>query len=53
MVSHEVTQFSAQIHHALSTDQGIDIATIGRKSGQPPCIEIWFHNFADHCPLAE
>lgn len=41
-----MTQFSDQIHHALTTDQGIDITTIGRKSGQPRRIAIWFHNLA-------
>ncbi len=28
---------------ALAQDQVIDITTIGRKSGQPRRIEIWFH----------
>ena len=30
---------------ALDTDQVIDITTIGRHSGQPRRIEIWFLNF--------
>ena len=29
---------------ALNNDRIIDITTIGRKSGQPRRIEIWFHN---------
>lgn len=33
-----------KIAQALATDQVIDITTIGRKSGQPRRIEIWFHN---------
>jgi deazaflavin-dependent oxidoreductase (nitroreductase family) len=28
---------------ALASDQVIDITTIGRKSGEPRRIEIWFH----------
>ena len=32
---------------ALQSDQTIDITTIGRKSGQPRRIEIWFHNVDD------
>ena len=34
----------ANIQQALKTDRVIDITTIGRKSGQPRRIEIWFHN---------
>jgi deazaflavin-dependent oxidoreductase (nitroreductase family) len=30
---------------ALAGDQVIDITTIGRQSGQPRRIEIWFHRF--------
>lgn len=33
-----------QIRHALEHDRTIDITTIGRTSGQPRRIEIWFHN---------
>lgn len=33
-----------QIQNALETDRTIDITTIGRKSGQPRRLEIWFHN---------
>ena len=29
---------------ALAQDQTIDITTMGRSSGQPHRIEIWFHN---------
>ena len=32
------------IKNALESDRTIDITTIGRKSGQPRRIEIWFHN---------
>lgn len=32
------------IRRALENDRVIDITTIGRKSGQPRRIEIWFHN---------
>ena len=31
-----------QIELALATDDTIDITTIGRQSGQPRRIEIWF-----------
>src|ERR1700761_7427123 len=31
------------IDTALATDQVIDITTIGRTSGQPRRIEIWYH----------
>ncbi|MEZ4675371.1 MAG: nitroreductase/quinone reductase family protein [Caldilineaceae bacterium] len=39
-----MTTFSQAIQQALITDQVIDITTIGRKSGEPRRIEIWFHN---------
>lgn len=39
-----MTQLTEQVQQALTTDQVIDITTIGRKSGQPRRIEIWFHN---------
>ncbi len=39
-----MTAFSQAIQQALVTDQVIDITTIGRKSGEPRRIEIWFHN---------
>ena len=39
-------QLTEQVQQALTTDQVIDITTIGRKSGQPRRIEIWFHNLA-------
>lgn len=32
------------VKQALERDRTIDITTIGRKSGQPRRIEIWFHN---------
>jgi deazaflavin-dependent oxidoreductase (nitroreductase family) len=31
------------IDHALLVDTLIDITTVGRKTGQPRRIEIWFH----------
>ncbi len=31
-----------KIKQALATDETIDITTMGRKSGQPRRIEIWF-----------
>ena len=34
----------AEITKALENDKTIDITTMGRKSGQPQRIEIWFHN---------
>lgn len=34
----------AQIRNALEKDRVIDITTIGRRTGQPHRIEIWFHN---------
>ncbi len=39
-----MTVLTEQVQHALTTDQVIDITTIGRKSDQPRRIEIWFHN---------
>lgn len=35
------------IQQALRQDRIIDITTIGRKTGQPRRIEIWFHNLDD------
>lgn len=32
------------IEKALTQDRVIDITTLGKKSGQPRRIEIWFHN---------
>ncbi len=32
------------IRQALARDRVIDITTIGRASGQPRRIEMWFHN---------
>ncbi len=29
---------------ALESDRTIDITTVGRKTGQPRRLEIWFHN---------
>lgn len=36
-----------RVRHALRTDRTIDITTIGRTSGTPSRIEIWFHNLDD------
>ncbi|MCB8938644.1 MAG: nitroreductase family deazaflavin-dependent oxidoreductase [Ardenticatenaceae bacterium] len=36
------TQMDKKIRQALVTDETIDITTMGRKSGQPKRIEIWF-----------
>ena len=33
-----------EILRALASDQTIDITTIGRASGQPRRLEMWFHN---------
>lgn len=33
-----------RIRHALETERVIDITTIGRRSGRPSRIEMWFHN---------
>lgn len=33
-----------EIQQALQNDLTIDITTIGRKSGEPRRVEIWFHN---------
>lgn len=35
---------STAIEQALEHDRTIDITTIGRRSGEPRRIEIWFHN---------
>ena len=35
---------SEQVQRALAHDRTVDITTIGRRSGQPRRIEIWFHN---------
>jgi len=33
-----------RIKQALANDRVIDITTIGRQSGQPRRLEMWFHN---------
>lgn len=38
---------NADVKKALETDQTVDITTVGRKSGKPHRIEIWFHNIED------
>jgi deazaflavin-dependent oxidoreductase (nitroreductase family) len=35
---------SSEIRDALTTDITVDITTIGRRSGEPRRIEIWFLN---------
>ena len=35
---------SEQVQRALTHDRTVDITTIGRRSGEPRRIEIWFHN---------
>ena len=37
-----------QVRHALGHGRTIDITTIGRASGEPRRIEIWFHNIDGH-----
>lgn len=39
---------NAAIRQALAQDETIDITTVGRKSGRPQRIEIWFHRVAGH-----
>ena len=34
----------ARIRHALETERTIDITTVGRTTGRPHRIEMWFHN---------
>jgi deazaflavin-dependent oxidoreductase (nitroreductase family) len=36
-----------RIKQALRTDRVIDMTTIGRASGQPRRLEMWFHNLDD------
>ena len=35
---------SEQVQRALTHDRTVDITTIGRRSGRPWRIEIWFHS---------
>lgn len=35
------------VEEALSTDLVIDMTTIGRTSGEPRTVEIWFHRLDD------
>jgi len=37
-----------QVRHALEHGRTIDITTIGRTSGEPRRIEIWFHIIDQH-----
>lgn len=37
-----------QVRHALEHGRVIDITTLGRASGVPRRIEIWFHNIDGH-----
>jgi deazaflavin-dependent oxidoreductase (nitroreductase family) len=34
-----------RIRQALASDRTIDITTLGRRSGQPRRIEIWFYRY--------
>lgn len=44
IIEERINTMNEQIKAALGSDQTIDITTIGRKTGQPRRIEIWFHN---------
>lgn len=35
---------SEQAQRALARDRTIDMTTVGRRSGRPRRLEIWFHN---------
>jgi len=35
---------SEAVERALKQDRTIDITVVGRRSGQPRRLEIWFHN---------
>lgn len=37
-----------RIQRVLRRDRTIDITTLGRKTGKPRRIEIWFHNLDGH-----
>lgn len=39
------------IQEALKRDRTVDITTLGRKTGRPRRIEIWFHNLDDRIYL--
>src|SRR5690349_12539398 len=34
-----------RVRHALENDRTIDVTTIGRNSGEPRRIEIWFYRY--------
>jgi hypothetical protein len=38
----EIAYMDEKIRQALATDETIDITTMGRKSGHPRRVEIWF-----------
>ena len=40
------------VRKALEQDRTIDITTVGRKSGKPRRIEIWFHRFGGRYYIA-
>jgi deazaflavin-dependent oxidoreductase (nitroreductase family) len=44
--------FDNRITQALKRERTIDITTIGRKSGQPRRIEIWFYRAAERIYLS-
>lgn len=37
-------QLAPEVQAALAQERTIDITTIGRRSGQPRRLEMWFHN---------
>jgi deazaflavin-dependent oxidoreductase (nitroreductase family) len=39
-----INSMNDDIQRALARDRTIDITTLGRKTGKPRRIEIWFHN---------
>jgi deazaflavin-dependent oxidoreductase (nitroreductase family) len=38
------SQIDERLRDALARDRTIDVTTVGRRSGKPRRIEIWFHN---------
>jgi len=41
-----------RIRQALESDRTIDITTLGRRSGEPHRIEIWFYRYDDRIFLS-
>jgi hypothetical protein len=48
MAKKEPTFMDEQVRYALEHGRTVDITTIGRTSGTPRRIEIWFHNIDGH-----